>query len=246
MIYGVTFINPVEGTKHTYNDWGLLQVGAAYLSPPEVQTHYIDVSGMDGSLDATEALDGFVHYYRRTFKAMFKCGGKRSSWKSTYANMLKHLHGKQLQAIFDDDERHVVKGRFTVGEPEFSKDFFTIEVTGLVDPYRYVRRTSLADWLWDPFVFEDDIAWDYKDIEIVGSLFVPVIATEMPVIPTFYCTAPMALDVLPEGGGTADIQSFNLPRGESVVPNLILKGRTYSFRFYGNGKVDIFFEGGEL
>ena len=61
MIYGVTFITP-EGEKHTYNDWGLLPVGAAYLAPPEVQTHFINVPGMDGSLDAREAHDGLVHY----------------------------------------------------------------------------------------------------------------------------------------------------------------------------------------
>ena len=237
MIYGVTFKKD-DIAKHTYNDFGLLQVETAYLSPPEVQTRYITVPGMDGFLDATESLDGNVHYNSRRFVAKYKCISPRKNWKDVYSDLVNFLHGRQMQAIFDDDNGYYVKGRFEVGAPSFAKHYWTIDIAGEVDPYRYLLYDSIGDWLWDPFRFDTDIAWDYKDIEIEGSRDILVATTPMPVSPTFTCSAPMTLKV--------DSNTYNLPAGVSVVPGLVIRDRDYVFKFTGTGTVTIFFRGGRL
>ena len=62
MIYGVTL-----GGKHTYRDWGLLPKTRPTIAPPKVRTNYVDVPGLDGALDLSEALTGRVGYQTRDF-----------------------------------------------------------------------------------------------------------------------------------------------------------------------------------
>lgn len=237
MIYGVTFIDG-EVQKHTYRDFGLLQVNPSYLSPPEVQTRFIQVPAMDGAIDATQALDGLVHFNTRKFVANYKCIANRNEWKGIYSRLLNFFHGKTLRAIFDDEPNNYIQGRFEIGEPEFSKGYYIVPITGTIDPYRYLMYDSYGDWLWDPFQFADGYAWDYKDIEIDGTTDVIIRASEMPVSPQFTCSSAMTLVV--KG------QTYNLPSGVSVAPALILKDEEYTFRFTGEGTVSIYFTGGSL
>lgn len=237
MIYGVTF-KKGDRALHTYDDWGLLQVGPASMSPPEVQTRFITIPGMDGVLDATEALDGTVRFNARQFIANYKCIADRESWQSIYSQILKHIHGKALTVVMDDDPRFYIKGRFAVEQPEFNKAYWNVRVTGMVDPYKYYTYDSTGEWLWDPFIFDEDVAWDYKNIEISGTNKIIVYASPMPVIPKFNCSSQMTLKV---GNRT-----YTLIQGKSEIPDLILKDDYYEFIFTGNGTVTIQFQGGML
>lgn len=240
MIYGTRFINKDGYIRHTYTDWGLLQVGPAVISPPDVQTYFIDVPGRDGSLDYTTALDGNVHYKSRQFKVTLKCVEKRAQLKSVYSNLLNFLHGKKIRAICDDESNFYWEGRFEVEAPKWNNvGYWTIDVKGTVDPYKYNLNTSMDDWLWDPFVFETDIAWDYKDIVIDQYQEVIVAASGMPTTPIFRLTKAMRLIVDGES-------EYNLPAGDSTIPGMILTDTEKSFMFYGDGKVTIGFRGGSL
>lgn len=238
MIYGTTFYKDGE-IRHTYRDWGLLQVGPAIVSPPKVQTYYIKVPGRDGSLDYTTALDGNVHYESRQFSTTLKCVSGRDDLKDTYHKMLNYLHGRKLRAVCDDDSNFYWDGRFEVDEPKWNKKgFWTIDVTGQVDPYKYNISTSTGDWLWDPFVFDTDIAWDYSNIEVDGEQEVVVVASGMPTTPIFNLTAPMTMQV--------NGAQYDLPAGSSMVPGLILTDTEKTFVFTGTGEVTIGFRGGSL
>lgn len=238
MIYGTTFYRD-EDIRHTYKDWGLLQVGPAIVSPPKVQTYYINVAGRDGALDYTTALDGNVHYESRDFNLTLKCVSGRSDFKTMYHTLLNYLHGRKARAVFDDDDRYYWEGRFEVEEPKWNKKgFWTIDITGKVDPYKYNIATSTGDWLWDPFVFQTDIAWDYSNIEVNGEQSVTVEPSGMPTTPIFTLSAPMRVDV----GGA----SYDLPQGDSMIPSLVLTDIEKEFVFYGNGTVTIGFKGGSL
>ena len=75
MIYGVTL-----GGKHTYRDWGLLPKTRPTIAPPKVRTNYVDVPGLDGALDLSEALTGRVGYQTRDFSAEFIVIDARNRW----------------------------------------------------------------------------------------------------------------------------------------------------------------------
>ena len=240
MIYGTTFINENGEVRHTYNDWGLFQVNPAIVTPPKVQTNFIEIPGMDGMLDYTTALDGNVHYKTRSFEVTLKCISGRDELKSVYSTLLNFLHGRKIRAICDDDEKYYWEGRFEVGEPEWSKSgYWTIGVEGTVDPYKYNLISSMEDWLWDPFVFETDIAWDYANIEVDPYQEIVVVASSMPTTPIFRLSDAMHMEV--EGGG-----EYDLPAGDSTIPGMVLTDVDKTFKFYGTGVVTIGFRGGSL
>jgi len=228
-----------ELVRHTYTDWGLLQVGKAYVSPPEVQELFVDVPGLDGSLDLTQALDGLVHYKSRQFVSTYKCIASREEWPKIYTEIMNWLHGQKVKVTLDDDRESYYEGRFTVESPTFNKHFWTFQISGTVDAYKYKHNSSLGDWDWDPFVFDADIARDYSKIEVSGTNTVIVIGYAMPTTPTFVCSDTMTLTV--DG-----INKYELPKGESIIPGLTVQEREYIFKFDGYGTVSVDFKGGEL
>lgn len=90
MIYGVTL-----GGKHTYRDWGLLPKTRPTIAPPKVRTNYVDVPGLDGALDLSEALTGRVGYQTRDFSAEFIVIDARNRWDALYSEILDTLHGQR-------------------------------------------------------------------------------------------------------------------------------------------------------
>lgn len=239
MIYGTEFIREDGNVAHTYGSWGMLQVGPAVVSPPKVQTNFIEVTGRDGSLDYTTALDGNVHFNSRDFETTLRCVATRAELPIIYSKILNFLHGRKLKAICDDDQNYYWEGRFEAKAPKWKKGYWEIDIKGTVDPYKYSRSTTMGDWLWDPFVFETDIAWDYADLQVDDELEVVVATSSMPTTPIFRLSAPMRMVV----NGNSE---YDLPKGDSTIPGMVLTDTDTTIVFYGTGEVTIGFRGGSL
>lgn len=239
MIYGTNFTREDGTTAHTYGSWGMLQVGPAIISPPKVQTKFIEVTGRDGSLDYTTALDGNVHYESRDFETTLRCVATRAELPTIYSKILNFLHGRKLKAVCDDDKNYYWEGRFEAKAPKWKKGYWEIDIIGTVDPYKYSKSTTMGDWLWDPFVFETDIAWDYADLQVDEELEVVVATSSMPTTPIFRLSAPMRMVV---NGGS----EYDLPKGDSTIPSMVLTDTDTTITFYGTGTVTIGFRGGSL
>lgn len=239
MLYGTQFVKEDGTTAHTYGSWGMLQVGPAIISPPKVQTKFIEVTGRDGSLDYTTALDGNVHFNSRDFDATLRCVAKRSELPMIYSKILNFMHGRKLKAICDDDQNYYWEGRFEAKAPKWKNGYWEIDIKGTVDPYKYSRSTTMGDWLWDPFVFETDIAWDYADLEVEDDMEVIVATSAMPTTPIFRLSAPMHMIVNGES-------EYDLPKGDSTIPGMVLTDTDTTFLFQGTGTVTIGFRGGSL
>lgn len=239
MIYATEFIREDGTVAHTYDSWGMLQVGPAVISPPKVQTNFIDVTGRDGALDYTTALDGNVHFNSRDFGVTLRCVAKRSELPAIYSKVLNFLHGRKLKAICGDDTNYYWEGRFEAKAPKWKNGYWEIDIKGTVDPYKYSRSTTMGDWLWDPFVFETDIAWDYAGLTVDDELEVVVATSAMPTTPIFRLTSPMRMVV----NGDSE---YDMPKGDLTIPGMVLTDTDTTFVFYGDGEVTIGFRGGSL
>lgn len=239
MIYGTEFTREDGTVAHTYGSWGMLQVGPAIISPPKVQTKFIEVTGRDGSLDYTTALDGNVHFESRDFGVTLRCVATRAELPAIYSRILNFLHGRKLKATCDDDQNYYWEGRFEAKAPKWKKGYWEIDIKGTVDPYKYSRSTTMGDWLWDPFVFETDIAWDYAELIVDEQLEVVVATSNMPTTPIFRLSAPMRMVV----NGDSE---YEMPKGDSTIPGMVLTDTDTTFVFYGDGNVTIGFRGGSL
>ena len=55
---------------NTWYDWRLICT-AKDVTPPEPKTYYVELDGMDGTLDLSESLTGEISYKDRTVSAAF-------------------------------------------------------------------------------------------------------------------------------------------------------------------------------
>lgn len=230
-MYGVTL-----GGYHSYTDLGLiLQTVAMPLPTPK--TSAIDVPGMDGSIDLTEAF-GPVKMQNRLITMTLSDKSfylRRYGIQSFVSNL---LHGKKVQIIFDEDPGYYYIGRLTIGEFYPEGSVRTVSITADCEPYKYETVLSDDDWLWDPFNFETGVIREYKDIVVSGTKAVTVIGGEQATIPTIIASDAMTVTV----NGT----TYNLSAGENKNYNIVLNSGETVFTFTGSGTVSIRFRGTSL
>ena len=111
---------------HTYTDLGLLYKSEV-IGGPEVKTAYVDVPGLQGSKDMTEALGVGVVYGDRELVFQFYLDPDTDQ-NAQYSKLLSTIHGKKARIIRDADPRHYFEGRIFV-EPELEQQGHTYIAT---------------------------------------------------------------------------------------------------------------------
>lgn len=226
--YGVTF-----NGHHSFRDYHLLPTLAPVITPPKVNTYYLDVPGADGSLDLTEALTGYPTYGDRQGTFNFQIYAPKTEWYNVVNELVHDLHGKRADVILDEDAQYYYKGRLTVGTPSYGKNKATISITGLFSGNRYVQDSySGNDWLWNPFDFDNGIAREYYKIPVRNTKTVTLIGSELIVCPKFTL----------ESGNltmTYDGVQYPLNLGDNIFLNVLLKEEEKPVTFTGRGVVTI-------
>ena len=237
MMYGVTF-----GTKHSYNDWKLITKSRPVIGSPSPKTNYIDVPEADGKLDFTEALTGEVKYNNRTIEFEFTVIEARNRWTGLYSEIMNYLHGKKMKLVFDEDPNNYYVGRFEVNEWKSDKRTSTLTITGDVEPYKYELHSSLEDWEWDTFNFENDYVREYKDLVVDGMLEFDIIGSRKSIVPVFivHFNDETGMQVMFKN------KIYNLQNGANRVVNIVLQEGDNTLTFLGSGTVSIDYRGGSL
>ena len=157
------------GDKNTWTDWHLIPTSAPVFKPPAVQTNFIDVPGMSGSLDLTEALTGYPLFSSREGSFEFLVINDFGiPWDVTYTMIANYLHGQAMDAVLEDDPQYYYRGRFSLNDYKSEKDWDKIVIDYHVDPYKW----GFHDWLWDPFSFIDGvIRHGYYEDPVTGRIY---------------------------------------------------------------------------
>lgn len=242
--HGLTFIDDEGAEHHSFKDFGIYPKTKGMPDPPKVQKEFIDIPGMDGSLDASQALDGLVHYEDRDYSQDFYIVDREADWHTIYSNILNILHGRHMLLIFDDDPLWYYEGRIEVGDPKpDDAGYITIAIKGTLKPYKYnINSSTDEDWLWDPFDFETGVIREYKDIPIDGSGTVTVVGSLMPVVPTITVASEDGTGMTVTYAG----RTYQLVDGDNRIPAMTIQADDYDMRFVGTGTVTIYFREGSL
>lgn len=225
------------GTKHTYNDWGLILTDKV-ISPPVPKTNMVEVPLCDGSLDLTESLTDDVKYEDRKIVLTFKVLDPIKEWPLKMSTILNYLHGQRLQIVFDDDAAYYYIGRVVVNEWASNKKPGTLVIEGAVDPYKYDMTSSAEEWEWDSFDFEDGIINELSDLVIVGETEITIVCRKKRVFPTFIASTPMTV--------TFEGNTYNVAAGSQKLYDITLKEGYNTLVFKGTGTLTIDYTGGSL
>lgn len=225
------------GDYSMYKDFGLC---ALSIDPgtAEVDEKFKEIPGRNGDLDLTDALTGFPIYKNATMKLTFDFkDGNYDLWLMRASELKNRLHGKRMKVVLGREE-FFYEGRVSVNTEKLNRRYSSVEITVNRDPYKMELHSSLESWLWDSFNFETGIVRDYKDLQVKGNLEVIIPGRTMRVIPTFECNEKMTVN----HNGT----TYNLPKGKSRSPDLLLGEGKNKLVFSGNGTVSIDYRGGSL
>ena len=232
MIYGVTI-----GENHSIDDWGLI-LTRRIISPPEVQTNFIEVPQRDGKIDLTESLAGLVKYYNREIELDFTFKDEIGEYSARFSEIQNYCHGKKMRIIFDDDFDNYYLGRIIVESNEVNEKLGQIVIKAECEPYKYDLQSTDEMWLWDPFDFEEGTINEFIDVPVNGIETITLIAKRQVTYPTISVNSHMTVEF--------DGVQYGLEKGENKMYDILLPEGENNLIFRGNGTVTIRYRGGSL
>ena len=127
---------------NTWSDWSLV-LTSKDVTPPEPKTNYVELDGMSGSLDLSEALSGEITYKDRTVSASFWTSeGSRKDRARLIQKIIATLHGKKIKIIEPDDLDHYFYGRVKVKGYNNLITYSDLAIEATCEPWRYAIEDS--------------------------------------------------------------------------------------------------------
>ena len=161
---------------NTFLDWDLILTSKDVASP-EPKTNYIELDGMDGTLDLSEALTGTISYTDRTVSATFWTDhGTREERSILLSRIRQALHGKKVKIIEPDDPEHYLFGRVKIKEEANNHVYATFTLEAVCEPWRYtltdiVRTISVTeDQTVDVVINNDGVKTIVPTVTVSGSV----------------------------------------------------------------------------
>ena len=235
MYHSITF----NSEKNTWDDWHLIPSSRPLVAPPSVVTKFVEIPGLDGSVDLTTAVTGYPTYSRRVGSWQFIVANGYGDWAVRYSEIMDYLHGRECTVILEDDPGYFYEGRMTVATWESGKNFSMVEITYELMPYKREFTTSVDDWLWDEFNFETGVIRDYSALRVDGELTITIIGSAGRIIPEIIISAPMTVSY---NGAEHSYAAAGTYHG---VDFPIIEGE-HDMTFTGNGIVTVYYRGGLL
>lgn len=130
------------GDFNTWYDWSLV-LTAKDVTPPEPKENYVNLDGMNGTLDLSESLTGEVTYEDRKISATFWTDkGTREDRVKLIRDIIAAVHGRKLRIVEPDDPDHFFKGRVKVKSYNNILPYAEIKVEITCEPWRYAIEES--------------------------------------------------------------------------------------------------------
>lgn len=127
---------------NTWYDWRLI-LTAKDIPDAEVKTNYVNIDGMHGALDLSEALTGEPVYGDRTLAASFSASeGSRDDRERLLRTITTTLHGRKIRLTEPDDPEHYFLGRVQVKNKYNGPAYATFDIEAVCDPWRYAVAES--------------------------------------------------------------------------------------------------------
>lgn len=122
---------------NTWYDWHLI-ITAKDIPDAEPKTNYINLDGMSGSLDLSEALTGEITYSDRTISAtLWTDYGTRKDREALLQKIVSSLHGKKIKIIEPDDPDRYLYGRVIIKSKVNTLAYAELTFEAICDPWRY-------------------------------------------------------------------------------------------------------------
>lgn len=227
--------NDFNHAKSALDDFGLILTGQ-YVSFPEPKTTIAEIPFSDHAITLGMADD--VYYKQRKLRLNFELPGSMAETHLRASELANYLHGKNMRVVDTNDITYYYCGRLVVDRTKTGDAPVQITITGVMDPYKYEINSSVQDWQWDIFCFDDGILREYRDLQVQDSLKLVIPGRRKKVVPVITASAPMSV--------TFSGRSYPLLAGENKLYEIMLGEGEHELIFTGKGNVSVDYRGGSL
>lgn len=192
------------GEYNTWENWHLI-TKKLEIDPPEPKTNYIDLGGVSGTIDLTEALSERPVFKDRKLTATFWTRqGTRQERESLLQQVVEAIHGRRLKMLVPDYPGGYFLGRITVKGIVRQNSYTEFSVEAVCDPWRYAMEETVTTYTVDgdteETIHNSGVAVLCPDITVTGTV-------------TFTCNGVTTT----ASDGAYKIATFKLSEGENVI-----------------------------
>jgi hypothetical protein len=236
----------MEQATNTLKDWFLVPLSRPVIAPPKQKLQTVNIPGANGVLDLSNSLTHYPVFENRTGNLKFAVLNDKPGhdWLTVYTKIMKFLQGNNVKMFLEDDTKFYYEGRVYVDDWDSKNDGTWSEISLGYDlqPYRRAIYSSVDDWLWDPFNFENGVIREYSNIEVDGTKEIVIVGSAMPVVPTIIVQSENGDGIDLTYGGT----QYHLTDGKNKIVTMTLLETEQTIIFDGIGVVSIEFREGSL
>ena len=135
--------------KNSWDTWGLIPESRPVINPPPPNKKQVAIPGVDGIVDLSENLTGYMTYGNRTGSWDFIVANnnidiypiepkkKSYDWATVYSMIMRELHGRPFKCMLEDDPGYYYDGMFGINAWKSDKNYSRITIDYDVGPYKY-------------------------------------------------------------------------------------------------------------
>lgn len=136
------------GDLHSFDDLNLFLATRPNLGSPEPKTNVVEVPGMDGVIDMTEANSGEVRFSNRAMRFEFSQMVDVEEQESFKAIIMNKLHGRYFdRIILDESPEWFYSGRCSVSFEQIKPWKLRCVVSVDANPYAMKTKETVVDLL---------------------------------------------------------------------------------------------------
>lgn len=191
-------------------------------SAPEPKLEMIEVPLRDGYINGTAFLSDEIFYNSRTITIGLELRSLREHWPMYYSQILRDLHGREVEVMRSEDPNYFWIGTASVGPLEDHRGSAGVTITVTAQPYKRTRS------------FEGEL-----NLSLSGDQNITIPVTHMRGYPEFNCSTT-GMTVTKSG------ETWTLPSGRSEAYGMLLSFGNNSLSVHGSGTMQIRWRGGTL
>lgn len=214
-------VNDVIFGNINSKEYGLYPVKVE-IEMPKAKRKTIDIVGMDGKLDLSQALDGVLRYDNRMITIDFQCFADDKDYIFLEQKCKNDLHGNTMKISFDTDSDYYYIGFVEVyWASENVIDIATITIN--CKPYKYKKHKTVLQ----------------REIKTSGT--VTLINQRMPTNPTVTVSNQMTLSFM-----VGDRQITKTVTDTTKLTQLCMLSGEYPIKISGTGVIKFEWQEGAL
>ena len=236
----------------TWTDFHLIPTERPTVALPSASTKLVTIPGNSVPLDFSEYLTGHPLFGNRSGSWSFLTDtafvDQHGGWLAFDRNLRSKLHGRIRKVVLRDDPSYFYVGELALAQWATGNERSTITISYNFYPYKKALLSTMDQWAFDDFDFQDGFIQYLKDMDVSNTRYVTVHGSRERISPHIAGTGDISIAKYENNTWVSygKMSTGSINDASAIRPRLIIDDGANRLRFTGNGSVSIDYRRGML